>query len=664
MEIIVKVSELVESPAQMRSRHDLGKLAELTFQMYVRGWDPDRPALVRRVNGSVEIIRAHRRRMAYLMSLALREEHPWDGQGDPPVTAESIQAKWEAAIAGQGDIHAVVNHLAGRFRDTEIVAQEFQGDERQAVLALQGDNFGDEKPDALGIARSLRYGVAKGLTLNEMAVAMGQTAAGVKNIFDLANIDPEVAGRIVDGELGMTLAPLLASLPGDKQAAAARLIKSIDGRLFRIARFKEITPHFREWPGLAAPLMAKHQFARNVGRSMAALWDGVLAADPVRAWHAAVSLMYLDRFTMPWESQEALSAWLDALQVGQPSQSWALRLTLVVVSCETCPISRLPAERLDHDLTSPALPCRTGHAVTGCFHGLAEGDPFDVRVPPIWAGLPGVVQEDGYYRVKSYDDLLAAWTARRDKEVADKAAAELEAEKRAKAEARAAKKGKEQPAGKATASAPAPTAPAGPSPVEQQRQEIRFFMDTHEAMRSDHVLATPCAGCQHRLEKSPSKSDPDAPHCAWADRPRLTRFSKIVLPGGAEIPVCHQYMPARPWAEIIPDYFSPPADIQRDWLIEQIKSLVSDSYFDNGKMLRYFQFLTGRPMSGDAYGGWFDKRLGEEAGSLTDGQLYTLFVLALGERERFKSTGEFWSPGDNTMTQMVKVSSVAMKEAK
>jgi hypothetical protein len=59
---------------------------------------------------------------------------------------------------------------------------------------------------------------------------------------------------------------------------------------------------------------------------------------------------------------------------------------------------------------------------TRCLHGLAPSDPFDVRVPWSWSEHPGVVHE-GEYRVKSYEDLLAAWQAQAAKEQAEDEAA-------------------------------------------------------------------------------------------------------------------------------------------------------------------------------------------------------------------------------------------------
>src|SRR5690606_26068154 len=69
------------------------------------------------------------------------------------------------------------------------------------------------------------------------------------------------------------------------------------------------------------------------------------------------------------------------------------------------------------------IPCRVGQAANRCIHGLAPTDSFEVRVPWAWSRHPGVVSEGGDYRVKSYEDLLAAWQAQAAKEQVEQEAA-------------------------------------------------------------------------------------------------------------------------------------------------------------------------------------------------------------------------------------------------
>lgn len=658
MEKVIELSKMVRSPAQMRTTYDVGKLAELTLQMYIRGWDGDRPALVRfpgdAGGGQAEIVRGHRRRMAYLMALELKTRHPWDAQEEPPITLDDVAAAWEGLIAGAGgNAEAAAELLAQRHGDVTIAVHVFEGNAQQATLFLQNDNYGDEEPDDLGVAYSLHFGVQQGLTLNQMAQNMGLKPDRVRDLFTLSQIDPDIAQRIASRELGMSIAPSLVSLNGAKRTAASQLLREMDGRLLNVKKFEKVVRQLREWNGLEMPVLYRSQAVKNIARSIVALWNRMIEEDAARAWFAAVSLMYAERFEMPWDSKLALNIWLDTLGVGQPGAAWGERLPLVAVTCPTCPISQLPAERLAVDLGAPTLPCRAGIQVQGCFHGLTPDDPFTVTVPAAWNGHPGIVREGDAYLAKSYDDLLAAWTAQQAAEQTQPA----EEEEPDAPDEPMPPPPPQQKKGKEKTAAPQSKKKEGPTPVQKQRAEIRLFMTTHAAYASTHILGTPCVLCQHQLDHSPSKSDKHAPNCAWADRPRTVAFSGIRLINGL-IPVCHQFAPAGTWREIVPAHPNPPAAIQRDWLIAEIKSLLTGQ-LNQSDNLRYMQFLTGRPMGDESYGDWFSKRLDENAGDLSDAQLYTLFVLALGERERFKGSGDMWIPADNSFMQMVPAKKVS-----
>lgn len=661
-QVVIKLGEMADSPGQMRTRYDLEKLAELTLMMYARGWDQDRPPLVRQENGKTEIIRGHRRRMAFLMSQVLLEKHPKNGE--VTLTVEDALTAWQGMVEAASSVEEVVARLLKKYGDVEIAAQLFRGDAKQAVLALQGDNYGDEKPDPLGIARSLKYGVEVGATLREMAEGMGKSTNWARDYLALAQIDAELAKRVADGDLSLSVAGMLMSLPEEKRKAAVRFILEMDARVFKVTRFKDVVGRFREWNGIEAPLVAKHPFARNIGRSMQALFGRLLQDDATRAWYAGLSLMYLDKWVDPWENQQALTTWVDLL-AGQPNLPWTARLPLVGITCADCPVSQLPAEKLNFDL---GLPCRKdGFQGNGCYHGMRPDDVFDVRLTPNYAGLPGVVYDDGFYRAKSLADLQTAWQAQQAKEAAE-AVAEADpppppvavaAPTPAATGDKDKKKGKDKPA----ASTPATPAKAeGPSPVAKQREQIADYIARHAQMSHSHILATPCPKCQHKLDASPVKSDKKAPHCQWADRLRTVNFGTIELPGRVLIPVCSQYMPVQSWRELLPHHPAAPAQIQRDFLIDQIKSLVAG--LADYQQSRPFMFLTGRPMGDEAWADWFSKRLAENAGDLTDEQLYSLFILALGERERFKSTGStFWVPADGSMTQMVQARQAAWPAA-
>jgi hypothetical protein len=303
------------------------------------------------------------------------------------------------------------------------------------------------------------------------------------------------------------------------------------------------------------------------------------------------------------------------------------------------------------------MPCRAGEEAAStlqqaqgstqaerCIHGLAEGDPFDVRVPWEWAEHPGVVHQGGEYRAKSYEDLLAAWQAQQAKEAAEAAAAVVEKAGEgepaaAGSEARPSSPAPADTGGKSAAveAAAADTPPAKDSPIAKQREQIAAFMQRHEELAVTHPFATACASCRHRLEASPTK-DPDVPHCVWAGRLRAVHFQQLkpVDGSGPVVPVCRQFAPTQPWNEIIPAHAAPPG-VPRDWLKAQILLLVKAGQPNYGGSTMPFEFLTGRPMgANDSYNDWFSQQFKEQIGNLSLEQLWTLFIWATAEWQRAK----------------------------
>lgn len=132
-------------------------------------------------------------------------------------------------------------------------------------------------------------------------------------------------------------------------------------------------------------------------------------------------------------------------------------------------------------------------------------------------------------------------------------------------------------------------------------------MQRHAQMGANHPLATPCGGCRHRLEASPTQ-DESVPHCAWAGRLRTVAFHVLADETGqaARIPVCRQFAPSQPWRALIPPHSQPPG-VPREWLKEQILHLVQAAN-RQGSQRSAFEFLTGRPMGvNEHYAEWFGK---------------------------------------------------------
>ena len=187
-------------------------------------------------------------------------------------------------------------------------------------------------------------------------------------------------------------------------------------------------------------------------------------------------------------------------------------------------------------------------------------------------------------------------------------------------------------------SAPAAQTPDGagsaPAPIVRQRAKIAAFMRDHEQLAAGHPFATPCAGCRHRLDASPTK-DESVPHCAWAGRLRTVAFRVLAPDDGqaARVPVCRQYAPAAPWAELIPAHPQPPG-LPRAWVQARITDL-AEAAGRRRSTGNAFEFLTGRPMTAnESYGDWFARQLAAQVGDLSDAQLFTLFVWAHTEWER------------------------------
>ncbi|HFE65690.1 MAG TPA: hypothetical protein ENJ93_00385 [Chloroflexi bacterium] len=385
------------------------------------------------------------------------------------------------------------------------------------------------------------------------------------------------------------------------------------------------------------PLMVKHQSQRNIARALIRLWGQVAEAYPEDAYAAAAMLIYRNLYEEPWRNKEKLTLWFQVLGGDTYFTDSRINWTAVTdylipeVNCETCPIAQLPNQPLRSDLSQGqggplGMPCRVNEEAARCLHGLAPNDSFDVRVPWDWSQHPGVINEDGEYRAKSYEDLLKAWQA------------QLAAEERGSG-------GEEEPASSDNTLTPAPLSPISPaatpptppakeSPIVKQRDQIADFMKRHEQLGTNHPFATSCGHCRHRLDSSPTK-DETVPHCAWAGRLRRVWFQTLEPESEQTplIPVCRQYAPSQAWPELIPAHASPPG-VPRDWLKRQIFHLVNSANQRRSDW-NAFEFLTGRPMTANEnYSDWFAQQLQAQGGDLSDAQLFTLFIWAHSEWQR------------------------------
>lgn len=651
---MVPIGPIRKNRAQMRTTYDLTKLAELTLQMIQRGFDGDKPLLIRKLDKpesgfEYENIRGHRRRMAALMAL------DW-GEGEWDI--EAVRAAWKDLVVQFGGdvsedvisaeyVEAAAESLAEAYRDHLVPAVIFAGDEKQATLSLISDNFGDEDPDPMGIAHALQVAAQQGINVNEVASHMGQSRYFVENHLALGQVDPDIAQRIVRKEMSMSVAPLLMDQAEEVRDALTQFILMNPAHLLTLAGIKKLVKLFGK-VSFTLPLSFPNSTRRNVARAFCNLWHEVYNANPARAWLGAAVVMYNGDLIYPWDDPEYAGKWLRALGV-EFSGHWmaAIEPYLREVACATCPIAHLPKEILKVDLVAPALPCRQGIATEKCMHGLAQSDPFHVRVPMAWSGLKPVKREGNVYFVDNFDDLQAAWELQQKKE-----AKEAKAEAKANAPEKPKKKDEVKVTASAAAPAPAPApVDSGPSPIELMRARIGMYMAHSQQDGRKHFMATPCSSCQHKLTASPT-SDPAVPHCAWASHTRSVTFKAISGAGFEQLVVCYQYAPDRPWREILPEYPAAPA-LERGWMERQITMWVNDRKSSDYKP---FQWLTGRPMSsGERWDDWFLEQFKTQKGELSNGQIFTLFLLVSGEwkqAERWNGDKKFELPIDATFAQM------------
>ena len=728
-----RIDQLAEHPAQMRTLYSLLDMATLTLQVYENDLDEWQPITATPDGkGGYYIISGHRRRMARLFAYALTT---WINQPDSEINEEEEGVHIElvkefigALIMKYEYVDAAAEALTEHYANEEIEFVLFEGNAKNQILALQRANYGAVKPDMLGIAHSFQAALGAGATITEIARNAGQHAHYVRNHLALNKLPQELAEQIADGHLPMSMGIAVANIAGEhKRNGLALFILSNPPEQLTAKAVKEVAKKIDKWNGLQVPLTCAHQAQRNIARSLTRLWHLVVEAYPVRSWAVISSFIYQDvNIQAPWSDQKAVDLWFKTIggqhYYGEDGIKWESVVTNLMdeVSCETCPVSKLPTRQLRSDL-SPGrsdvlgMPCRS-QATGPCLHGLAPNDPFHVRVPWDWAEHEGVEKDASGYVVLSFDNLQKAWQAQaaasgeRDDEEsenlpqesdnsqthsdvvsADLTSEEVIVKEHASGAQQVQEAVIEQASSEIVASVPLPTAvpvsstateeqeqvataqtteqKASPSrPIDLMRGLIASFMEQHLTMNISHPFATPCAKCQHKLMSSPTK-DESLPHCAWAGRLRYLQFFQLKPSTAKAIPVCRQFAPKGSWAQIIPAH-PQKAIMQREWIKHQIQEVVNKQSPNHHRKM--FEFLTGRPMSSDEkHRRWFLDQLNEQAHSLSDEQLWTLMVWALAELERSEiwstpkwKSGEFtlFMPADSTNTHFVQAHEIEVHE--
>lgn len=732
----VMLMQLHIHDAHDRTRYDLDKLAGLTLQVVERNldeWQPVTAALAQPANGKAaqyRIISGHRRWLARILAYAVlewaklpdhqaRTENGIDLPFVRDLLVEIVQTlTGQEKVAGSvqmtlsaESVHTAIGQLLQLYGENEITIAEFKGSEKAQMLALQAANSNREDPDPLGLARSYHAAYEAGATPAEIARHSGIHTDYVLNHLALTQIDPAIAAAISEDKLPMGIARQLVRHDNPLKAGLTNFVLlslAPNGTAVTVSGLKQIAKQFKNWRGIQAPLTGlQRQSQRNIARILAALWQKSADGNLAHAWTAAVQMAAAGYLKEPWLDSTKTTAWFEALDTQRKYRypdnalDWQtiVKELLLAVSCETCPIGKLPRISLQSDIgegrdSATGIPCRL-HAVgehDKCLHGYAPDDSLQVPVPFDWATHTSVERENGGYVVKSEEALQQAWQTQRQLETAsEQQATSVESDEPATSQAVEIKRTQVKPmpdgsiqASTIDASSPviatATTAvqttekPIPPSSDSKTQARIRRFMESVVAQSATHPFATPCATCRHKLDASPVKSRQNAPHCAWAKGSRSLSFTQLESTEKdtkfTPIPVCRQYAPKSDWRDLIPTHAGD-CTLPRTWLttqitelIEQMSSSRSRSYGGHtAKVAQYpLEFLTGRPMgSSETHVNWFKDRFQEEQGNLSDGQMMTLFIWVMAERRRLQQQS-FLLPTNGSATQFVRVQEKAINK--
>ncbi|MCO5195545.1 MAG: hypothetical protein M9930_19980 [Anaerolineae bacterium] len=676
--LTVPFQALYPHPAQMRTRYSVASLAELVCQIAARGLDPSQPIVVQpfddehdnyvagdhptatRPDPRYHIVSGHRRFYAACFAQVLHT-------GERTITLEEAQRYLVYKLGDheyvtEDDLCDTLETLGDEY-SIDIPVRVFDGNYEQGVLLLQASNFGAEEPDTLGIAHSLLAGQQIGISLSRAAQNIGQTEGYVRDLIAVAALEdeaPALVRAIVDGKVSRSIARTIDTLNGEKRTAAIRFAEANLQSGIIVKDFEATSRKLRDFDGFRVPMVVENASQRNVARALANLWREEYAADPVNAWHVAIAMFHLGKSAEPYRMSRDIHDWLQAFGIPFTGH-WAAALTgyLTEVACATCPLNQLPDAILTNDLTQPRYLCRAGQRdqVERCLHGLAPTDPPEIRVPLSWGERDGIVVENGQAVAPTTAALLAAYEEQQALEEAQREKERKAETERKQREAKAEKsdkpdKGKKagKPVGSGDPSgSPAPAAVAEPDgePAEPTTsrimawdvtaEQVRQYQATHTLHDTRHPLATPCATCEHWLERS----NKDVPNCAWVHGTekvsRPVRFHKLVG-DGVTIPVCEQYKPNAPWRELIAPHHNPPG-LPREWYYAQIVAVVKAAMFST---LQYGpgQFLSGRPLSGglSEYKHWFEEQFTAQRGDLTEAQLFTLLLAVQQSAARSQQT--------------------------
>ncbi|MEM8858905.1 MAG: hypothetical protein AAGD96_11325 [Chloroflexota bacterium] len=632
----VKLKELMRHPAHDRSTLDQKMMASLAYSMYTQGFDADEAIEVTtREKGGYYIVSGHRRTIGRLLAAAV-EAKMGTATGYPDLTLESFGQVFNE-IVGEEDLFLLAEELKAEHGEIEIPGRLKDGSGVDLITRLMRANANREKTDLLGRARTWLAAMEEGMSEKQIAQINGVAVKEVKETLPLAQIDENIAFLILTGTFKLSVAAELMKLDDAKRNGVEQFILTNQDKL-NTTQIIEVIRGVKNWKDFEIPLNPKHQAQYNIAMGIASYWSLLCENCPELIWGLAALLIHHGVDSKPWSDKDKTLSFFKFtggdiyFDVAKNAVKWPAVLTLMKhVSCETCPVSKLPEQRLEDELK---LPCRQKKSVQDrCMHGLTPNGTIKMRVPESWGGLEGVEGDKGNYFVTSKDALNAAWAAKRNAEQVEREAEAEQVEAEKKKKKKAEQSSKTEPAADGSGDSSKPKVEKV-SHVKQKRMEIQFFMDNHTLTNPGHPWATPCSTCVHKLDKSPVKSDKNAPHCQWAKGGKPVRFEALVphVPDGQEAPaaqtvwMCKQHKPEDDFVTLIPEATNKPKKLDRDmykaW-IRELWSKISSRYTDERLPLAQ---LVGRPITGEAYKDWLIELFEENIGQLTDGQIWTVHL--------------------------------------
>lgn len=649
------------NPAQMRTRVDLLELAQLAVQVR-GGLDPNLGLLLRPdEKGAFIVISGHRRWLALMIAhiaYTAPTSSPMSAEQDLELMQSHIE---DVCTVEEGFVildEGLYEFLITLVPETLTVPYSlWHGPPEDEILLLIKANVGAEEPDLLGQAHAYKAAIERGVSWDTLSQTVGQAAGRLQALVTLLDL-PEIFGALIQDDL-LNLSVVL-DLPALKtkavkalgQALAAKYKadkKQADKEGVSLSDYKGYTSRVQMaivQLGTAPEVpdsKSVEPSAYNLAVATGALWQRGIESAPAQLYKEIAARALEGHRLIGHKDMIEIMAEMPKLkryfktradQYGRVEiaiHAEAIQEILPDLVCSSCVFIGLPANRIRHELPFPCRQKSTGCASGPCLSWTPKGQKFAMRTPWYW--------NKGGEAVTTFKKLRAAWQAQWNREQHGEGQAS------------------EQPA----------------ESIVEQRRDIRYYMETHTEppFVQHHLWATSCAGCEHRLDKSPVKSAPDAPHCTWAKGRRRLRFEAYVPeavtdaalvafePSRGTIPCCAQFKPTAAWSELVPEADTPPP-FARELLVSMILevggSVNRNCYGTDSRGA--VQFLTGRPLLASAnHRRTFKGRFMKEKEALSDGQLWTLLQWLFLEWLRIQSHTRRqvvpWSGGETLETRII-----------